>query len=121
MIIDKEIYKNVAKEFRVNLTVVAKYVIKAKKNIKFFEDLLSNKREEHARRRDIEDVVRRMNEEDSFIDSAESVKKKALAERGVVTNEREVRSVLKEDLGMRFKKLKHITFKANSVNNLVLR
>ena len=62
-----------------------------------------------------------MIEEDSFIDSAESIKKKVIADKGVTTKETEVRSVLKKDLGMRFRKLKHVTFKANSINNLVLR
>ena len=46
-----------------------------------------------------------MNAEDTFIDSAESVKKKVFAEEGIITKEREIRSVLKKDLGMRFKKL----------------
>ena len=62
-----------------------------------------------------------MNDEDAFIDSAKSVKKKIFEEEGIVTKEKEVRSVLKNDLGMRFRKLKLVTFKTNSINNLVLR
>ena len=35
-------YKDIAKEYRVTLAVVASYVCKAKKNTQFLEDLLSN-------------------------------------------------------------------------------
>ena len=62
-----------------------------------------------------------MNDADAFVDSAESVKKKAYAEEGIITKEKEVRSVLKHDLGMKFRKLKHIKPTANSIKNLVMR
>jgi hypothetical protein len=62
-----------------------------------------------------------MNDEDAFIDSAKSVKKKIFEEEGIVTKENVIRSILKNDLGMRFRKLKHIKPTANSIKNLVLR
>ena len=62
-----------------------------------------------------------MNEEDSFIDSAESVKKRLYTDENIVTKEREVRSVLKNDVGMKYRKLKYTTFQSNSIKNLVLR
>ena len=73
------------------------------------------------RREKIADLVNKMNEEDSFIDSAESVKKRLYAEENIVTKEKEVRNVLKKDIGMRYRKLKYTTFQANSIRNLVLR
>ena len=62
-----------------------------------------------------------MNVEDTFIDSAESVKKRVKIEKGITTKEKEVRDIMKNQLGMRFRKLKLITNKTNSINNLVLR
>ena len=39
----------------------------------------------------------------------------------IETTDREVRSVMREELGMRYRKIKTVSLHSNSVNNLVLR
>ena len=46
-----------------------------------------------------------MNKRDEFLDSVKAVKKKLLEEYDMACKELDIRSVMKKDLGMRFKKL----------------
>ena len=72
-------------------------------------------------RKSIENTVVSLNESNSIIDSAKSIVDKVdgLAEAPV--SEQLVRSVLKEELGMRYRKIKTVSLHSNSEKNLVLR
>ena len=76
-----------------------------------------------------------MNEQDLFIDSAKAIKKKleesqsdglppfgtGPGDAGQIFKEKEICSVMKWDMGMRYKKVVHVSIHANSAKNLVLR
>ena len=62
-----------------------------------------------------------MNQKDKFIDSVGFIKKEIDAAGGDTPKEFVIRSVLKKDLGMRYKKVNGIAWTANSHRNLILR
>ena len=72
-------------------------------------------------RKSIEKTVVSLNESRAIIDSAKSIVDKVggLAEAPI--SEKFVRSVIKEELGMRYRKIKTISLHSNSEKNLVLR
>ena len=62
-----------------------------------------------------------MNQEDSFIDSAEDLKKTLKDKIGIEASEYEIRQVMRKQLNMKFKKIVPISIHGNSEKNLVLR
>ena len=46
-----------------------------------------------------------MNDNNKFVDSAENVRKALLEESGFEANEYEIRMVMRDELGMRYKKI----------------
>ena len=57
----------------------------------------------------------------SIIDSAKAVATDINAQDNMAVTESNVRSVMKEELGMRFMKIKTVSLHSNSEKNLVLR
>ena len=62
-----------------------------------------------------------MNEANTFLDSARGVKKALIRDHQIKAKESEVRAIMREDLGMRFRKIVAVSIHANSAKNLVLR
>ena len=62
-----------------------------------------------------------MNHQDTFIDSAASVQKVLLEEHQMEKKQSLIRSVMRDDLDMRFRKVLPVSIHANSWKNLVLR
>ena len=62
-----------------------------------------------------------MNQRDEFIDSAAHVQKELEKVGGKKAKSHVVQSVLRKDLGMRYKKVKAVSWTANSHRNLILR
>ena len=85
------------------------------------DDFYQKKKQEGLRWGIISSFVSDMNEQDQFIDSVKSVKKKLEQEKGTIFKEREILNVMKNDLNMKFRKVVHVTMQANSTKNLVLR
>ena len=67
----KELQKDVARCHRIAPSTVSQLVSKAKKNKKFLSELLSNEEAAVETRSRIAKVVEGMNQQDTFIDSAE--------------------------------------------------
>ena len=65
-------------------------------------------------------MVDNLNETDEFIDSSEHVMNLVNGKGGLQVSSRETLAVLKQ-MGMRYRKVKHVPLKANSERNLVLR
>ena len=63
----------------------------------------------------------KLKDENYFIDSAESLLKKLKDDEEIESSLTEVRSVMKKDLKMSYKKVKIVAELANSPKNLVLR
>ena len=62
-----------------------------------------------------------MNEANTFIDSTASVANHLLEEHNIKAKPREVRVIMRDELGMRYRKIKEVSPNANSEKNLVLR
>ena len=62
-----------------------------------------------------------MTQQDTFIDSAASVQKVLLEEHQMEKKQSLIRSVMRDDLDMRFRKVLPVSIHANSKKNLVLR
>ena len=62
-----------------------------------------------------------MNQYNVIIDSAKAVRKALLENDELDATEREIRQVMREDLGMRYRKLVPVSIHGNSEKNLVLR
>ena len=69
----------------------------------------------------IAEVVEGLNQQHAFIDSASSVQKILLEDHQIKSKGREVRDVMRQELDMRFRKVKPVSIHANSKKNLVLR
>jgi len=62
-----------------------------------------------------------MTQQDTFIDSAAAVQKVLLEEHQMEKKQSLIRSVMRDDLDMRFRKVLPVSIHANSWKNLVLR
>ena len=62
-----------------------------------------------------------MNHQDTFIDSAATVQKVLLEEHQMESKQRLIRSVMRQDLDMRYRKVLPVSIHANSQKNLVCR
>ena len=62
-----------------------------------------------------------MNDDNVIIDSVAMLKDKLQEENGIEAKENEIRSVMKDNLDMRYKKILAASIHANSAKNLVLR
>ena len=116
----KILHKDIAKEHQVTPSAVSGLVGKALKNPKFLQELLADRDRKEQNRQKIADLVVEMNMRDEFIDSAARVQKEFEKRGGPETKTHVVQSVLRKDLGMRFKKVSPIALTANSHRNLIL-
>ena len=96
---------DVAKQYRVSSQVVSSLVSRAKSDKSYLRELLNKHDEVDNARTSIEKTVVSLNESKAIIDSAKSIVDKVggLAEAPV--SEKLVRSVMKEELGMRYRKI----------------
>ena len=62
-----------------------------------------------------------MHDAGSIIDSADAVKKSLEQQHKIITTVREITSVMRKDLKMRYKKIVPVSLHANSQKNLVCR
>mgnify|MGYP006167868317 CR=1 FL=1 len=65
--------------------------------------------------------IKDLNQNHFFVDSAKSVKAALMKDIGLEATESEIQKVMREDLGMRFRKVLPISIHGNSDKNLVLR
>ena len=96
-------------------------VVKALKNPKFLQELISERDRKEKARMEVADVVKQMNIRDEFIDSAAHIKKELEVQKMPAMKEHVIRSILRKDLRMRFKKVVSVALTANSHRNLILR
>ena len=121
VLIGFEKHADIARELRVAPSVVAMVIYKAKQKKEVLRELL-NKREEAASRREaIKAVTEGLNARRVVIDNVQQVLKEVTQGPQIETTDKEVRSVMREELGMRYRKIKTVSLHSNSVKNLVLR
>ena len=97
--------------------MVSHLVTKAAKNPSFLKELAVARDEAELKRRQLVEIVEALNEKDVFIDSLDMLGEKLAVEHGVQVEKRQLRGVLREDLGMRFRKVHPISTYANSEKN----
>ena len=112
---------DVAREHRLKPVLVSQLVMKAKKNPKFLGEILTKKNEVQKHRKDIKDAVTELNSHDIVIDSVAAVKKHLKVGYDLEAKETVIRSVMREDLAMRYRKILSVSWTGNSSKNLVLR
>ena len=65
--------------------------------------------------------VQYLNSRDTFIDSSEFVQKSLLETHQINVSKEKIKEVMKKDLGMKYRKIKPVSFHANSPQNIILR
>ena len=67
------------------------------------------------------EAILEMNQYNVFIDSSKSVRAALKENTGIESKESEIREIMREDLGMRYLKVKPVSIHGNSDKNLILR
>ena len=112
---------DVAKDHRVSPRVVAALMHKAKRNPGFMREIMAKVDAKEEQRELIKKAVEVKNDFGYIIDSAQAVVADLNAQGGAQVTAGTVRSVMREELGMRFRKIKTVSLHSNSEKNLVLR
>ena len=110
-----------AREHRISPLVVHRLVKKAQQRPKLIDELIAERDRVQMHRVRISAAVTQMNTSDEVIDSVAMATKHIREQHQLEATEREVASMMRDDLGMRYKKIKAASLHANSVKNLVLR
>lgn len=121
MICKKYKHSDVAKEHRITPAYVSLLAQKALKNKHFVKELLSEESRREEPREKIAEAVREMNRKNEIIDSVAHIQKELKIGSGDPPRAHLVRSVLRKDLGMSYRKIVPIAWTANSHRNLILR
>ena len=116
-----EKHADVAKAYRVSPQVVASLMLRVRRKPGVLREIMAGDAERDAERQHIKNVVQISNDFRSVIDSAKAVAEGINAEGRKPVKESTVRSVMREELGMRFRKIKTVSLHSNSEKNLVLR
>ena len=75
VILEKEMLKDVAQQFRVGLQVISRLVARARREPKYLSELISQEHETQATRAQVRANIQRMIDEGLVIDSVQMVKK----------------------------------------------
>lgn len=113
--------KEIAKEYGISSIMVCILLNKALKKPKLLEELISERDLKAGKRHQIQEFVTELNDNNTFIDSAAMVVQKMNEDTDAVVKQREVIDVMKNDMGMSFRKVKAVSIHCNSTKNLVLR
>ena len=110
-----------AKELRIGFMAVQRIIKKAQSKPRFLEELVAERDRNKAHRFGIAAAIKKMNDDNKIIDSVAMLREVLKDEHQIVSKDREVRSVLRDILEMRYKKIKEVSIYSNSNKNLVLR
>ena len=83
--------------------------------------MIAERDQREEKRHQIADAIVEMNKRDVFIDSVAQVSKELEGEKCPAVKGHVIRSIMRQDLGMRYKKIAAISWTANSHRNLILR
>ena len=94
---------------------------KARKNPEFMREMLDRNASKAAMRELVKKNVEVKNDFNIVIDSAQAIANEMKATNAEQVTENTVRSVMKDELDMRYRKIKTVSLHSNSEKNLVLR
>ena len=121
VLVQHRLQREVAAKHRVSIATVSSLCKKSQNNQSFLKELVADREAKAERRRQIGQTVLEMNQLNVFVDSARSVKKVLLEGLDMEASERQIRTIMREDLGMRYRKILPVSIHGNSEKNLVLR
>ena len=101
--------------------MVSKLVKKVMKNPELFHEIIEKKKQQQSKRDEIADYITALNDAGQVIDSVKKLQHDLKEEKDMEVKYREMASIMKKDLGMRFKKIQPVSVRTNSEKNLVLR
>ena len=121
VLVDHEKQNEVAREFRVGAVTVNQLVRKVEKKQLLLDEVILKQGEAEDHKNKIVSVVKEMNDNNAFIDSAGTVLKVLEENHQIKAKQKEICSIMKHDLGMSYKKVLPVSIHANSPKNLVCR
>ena len=121
VVVGHQLQKDVAREHRLKPVLVCRLAMKAKKNPRYIGEILGARDDTAAHRAAIVEAVAEMNHHDVVVDSVSAVKKCLKDGYDLEAKETVIRSVMKKDLGMRYRKILSVSSTGNTPKNLVLR
>ena len=101
--------------------MVSQYVKKVKKDPDLLDQLVAQRGQKERRKESICEYICDLNNKGSVISSTRSLQSKLKEEKDMELKRNYLAQILKENVGMRYKKIKPITVNTNSEKNLVLR
>jgi len=121
VIICQESNKDIALEHRVSRHVIQSIVKKARKNQNFLNGLVNERTAKREKRNRVAGYIREMNSKETFLDSIAATKRIIQEDYGMEADLPLIRSVMYNEAGMRYRKIKSCSIHINSQKNLVLR
>jgi hypothetical protein len=113
--------RDVASDYRMSASFVSALCKKAEKKRGFLQELMNARDDKAEKAKDIQNTVDEMNNSNVFIDSAASIKKHSSDIMGIESDEKEIRRILNQEMGMKYRKIVPVSIHGNSQKNLVLR
>ena len=105
ILIKRELYREVAKEYRTSPRIIYHLIKKVENKPEVLQELVLKEKETVIRKQEVANKVQEWDKADGFIDSAHSVQKKLLEEAGVHSSLKEIKGIMKKQLRMSYKKV----------------
>jgi predicted transcriptional regulator len=105
---------DVAREYRVTKSAISSLVSKARHNKEFLEEILFEHNRKESLRMVTRDIITSMNQEYQFLDSIKTVQKCLKRQHKLKVKPWTIRDIMRNDLGMSFKKVTALAWTANS-------
>jgi hypothetical protein len=119
--IEKDRLVDVSRHFRTTLSAVSRFTSSLRKKPSLLQELMNIRDSKMAERSKISGLVQKMVDEHQVIDSVKEVIKKIDGQHDAQLKAPQLRKIMREDLGLRWKKIKNVSLHENSIKNLVLR
>jgi len=121
VMVDNESYDDAARKHKVSIRLINFLVQKVKKNPKLFDEMAAEMEHQQLMHDNIKEVTLGMIEQDAVIDKAEMVAINVKRDYDFKPSNKLVRQVFRQDLGMKYQKLKKLAYQGNSERSLILR
>ena len=113
--------KDVAREYRVTASYVSTLVQKARKKPKFLSEMVQEQLDEDANRENIRESIKAFKETCDYVDTVKEIREHIKKKHQLETKPSVVKSILRNDLRMRYKRIVPLSWQGNSTKNIILR
>ena len=110
-----------AKYFRVSNLVISKLTVTLRKKTSTLSELIAMRNDKETERSRVKEKIKKMVEEDEVLDSVAMVTRRVNESMAQPSKPVVVHQVMREDLSLRWRKIRAVSLLENSVRNLVLR